>query len=92
MPLSFVHVTPQPPQLLVVLRLTSHPSPGSVLQSAKPASQLKPHELPEHVDVALAAVQALLHAPQWLGEELVLVSQPLLGSPSQSAYGAVQIG
>jgi hypothetical protein len=45
-----------------------------------------------HVEVAFAAEHTLPHAPQFETVELVLVSQPLVGSPSQSPYVPVHAG
>jgi hypothetical protein len=52
-----VHEVRHVPQLAPSLaRLTSHPSDARLLQSANPALQVNPHEVPLHVAVALAGV------------------------------------
>lgn len=61
---SFVpHATPQPPQLLVVVRLVSQPA--LALQSPKPASHAPVLHVPlVHVPVAFGGSQSAPHAPQ----------------------------
>ncbi len=83
------HDVAQVPQwALVVLRLVSQPSDAMPLQSPKPALQVKPHVPEEHVGVALAGVgHTLPQMPQLVRDVLRLVSQPLLATRSQSAYG-----
>jgi hypothetical protein len=84
---------PQRPQLAaLVLRATSQPSPGSPLQSAKPALQAKPQAPALHVDDALARVgHAAPQPPQWSTERLVSVSQPSLAMPLQSPKEGLQV-
>ena len=60
------HWTPQLPQLLtLVLTFVSQPSPGVLLQSLKPALQVKPHwPLVQLGDALVAGAQAWPHVPQ----------------------------
>jgi len=70
--------------------LTSQPSTGFMLQSAKPAVQVKPHVPRVQVRVALGGVgHTLLQRPQWEGLLLRSVSQPLARLPSQSPKPAL---
>jgi hypothetical protein len=59
-------------------------------QSEKPAAQVDPHTPAEHVGFAFGSMgQRVPHAPQFIGLTFTLISQPLLGSASQSAkFGA----
>jgi hypothetical protein len=85
-----VQLLEQEPQLLVVFRLVSQPLLGLLSQSANGALQLNPQLPLVQVDVAFAALHALLHPPQCWRLLAVLVSQPLPGLPSQSSNGALQ--
>lgn len=84
---------PQTPQFeLLVLRLTSHPSAGLLLQSAKPALQVKPQLPAEQVVTAFArAGHTLPHAPHALVFVVRSVSQPLLAVLSQLPKPAWQV-
>jgi hypothetical protein len=87
-----LHAVPQAPQLVALVRGASQPSPGSPLQSPKPAAQLAtPQTPPTQFGVPPAAEQTLPQAPQ-LVTLLSDVSQPLLAMPSQSAYPAAHDG
>jgi hypothetical protein len=71
--------TPQPPQFLTsAVIAVSQPSLGSLLQSLKPALQVKPQVPLVHVAVVLAPVvlQLFPHVPQLLGS-LAWVHAPL---------------
>lgn len=82
------HETPQAPQLVSVSKRCSQPSLGSLLQSSKPWLQEAIRHAPvEQVAVALLSAQAAPHAAQSVSV-FVGVSQPLLLSPSQSAWPA----
>jgi hypothetical protein len=65
-PLATVHVLPQRPQSLTLVRVsTSQPSAGSMLQSANPSLQRKPHTPSLHVAVAFAGTgQGFPQRPQ----------------------------
>jgi hypothetical protein len=81
------------PQLLLSVRmLASQPSDGDALQSAKPGLHVPIEHVPDaHVAMALAKRHTMLHPPQLLvSVPRTLVSQPLAGTPSQSAKPAVQ--
>ena len=86
-PLATTQSAPQVLQLLgSLVRLTSHPSDGSPLQSPNPAGQLlTPHFPMLHHGVPLPALQILPHMPQLLTSLSVRFSQPLERSSSQSA-------
>jgi hypothetical protein len=80
-----VHVTPQPPQLPLVLRLVSQPLAALPSQFPKPAlHEAMAHEPLAQVAVALVREHATPQPPQF-ASELSAVSQPLAGIPSQSA-------
>jgi hypothetical protein len=85
---------PQKPQLLASeARLVSHPSAGLLLQFANPGSQA-PTLHTEAVQAPkpwATAGQTLPHAPQLLRSEVVLVSHPFEGLPSQLPKPAVQV-
>lgn len=69
-----------------VERSTSQPSPGIMLQSAKPAWQLNPQVPPTQVGVAFGrAGHALSHDPQRVTSLSVWVSQPGPSEDSQLA-------
>ena len=60
-----VHVRPHIPQFVaLVCVLVSHPSSGSLLQSAKPVAQAMRHVPPTHEAVPLTLLQTSPHAPQ----------------------------
>ena len=77
---------PQAPQWAVLeRRLTSQPLSSRPSQSPKPTLHAVRHPLAAHDTVALApARQALPQAPQCDALTCVLISQPLVASPSQS--------
>jgi hypothetical protein len=85
-----IHTVPHPPQLLVVLRLVSHPLAGFIPQSAKPAL----HEAIVHIPPVQAGVvfgggiHAVPHAPQLLTSfEVLTHAVPQRVSPA----GQVQV-
>jgi hypothetical protein len=86
------HTVPHAPQLaLSVWVFTSQPSLGAPLQSTKPVSHAPIAQWPAvHKSAAWAKLQTLPHAPQ-LAAVFSAVSQPLVGSPSQSPKPAVQV-
>jgi hypothetical protein len=82
---SVLHTTPHMPQFFAsVWRFVSHPLDAILSQSAKPALQEAMAHMPiEHLLVAFASMQALLHAPQFWTSVFLLISHPLAGAPSQ---------
>ena len=77
------HTLPQRPQLLVLAREASHPSPLAPLQFAKPALQANEHPDPAHVrDAFERAGHTAPHARQLLVDDRD-VSHPLPAIPSQ---------
>jgi hypothetical protein len=75
------------------VRLVSHPSELDPLQSPKPAEQeATPQTPPTQFGVPLAAEHTWLQVPQLLMLVDVLVSQPLVGSPSQLPKPVLQDG
>lgn len=84
--------SPQAPQFEVVSRLVSQPLAARVSQSANPALQPSTVHAPAtQPAVPLGAEHALPQPPQLATSPAVLISQPLTGSLSQSALGAVQL-
>jgi hypothetical protein len=83
---------PQAPQLALSVRvLTSQPSAGLALQSAKPVAHATSEQPPAaQAAEALGRAQARPHAPQLVRVVWVLVSQPLEAEPSQSPKPAAQ--
>ncbi len=83
---------PQVPQLVPSdCVLTSQPSSGLVLQSAKPLEQaVMAQESVTHDDVAFGRLQARPHAPQLRLSVVRLVSQPSAAVWSQSAKPGLQ--
>jgi hypothetical protein len=85
-PFGFVHVVPHEPQLLVlVLRFVRQPLFGLPPQTAYPALQTGVQTPATHDVVPFGFEHVTPHAPQLVVELEMLVSQPLLGFPSQSA-------
>jgi len=86
---------PQPPQLLTFLLVSvSQPLAGpltALSQSEKPPMHVMRHCELAHDGVPLMAEHTEPQAPQLAASVVVFTSQPLLGSPSQSAKGAVQV-
>ena len=78
---------PQAPQLLTSLETgNSQPSVSLLLlQSAQPVAQAPLQLLIAHVAVTWFMEQVAMQAPQLATSLPVLTSQPLAGSPSQSA-------
>jgi hypothetical protein len=77
------HVTPQPPQLPLMLRLVSQPFAEFPSQFPQPAlHEPMSHEPEPHVAVALAREHPTPQPPQF-ASELSGDSQPLLALPSQ---------
>jgi hypothetical protein len=75
-------VVPQPPQLFGSELRSAHVPPHFV----KPLLQVKLHWPATQVAVAFGCGgQAVAQPPQWLGSELIFVSQPSLAFPLQSA-------
>jgi hypothetical protein len=85
-PLLTEHTTPQAPQAVAVVRVsTSQPLSGLPSQSAKPALHAATAQRPAaHDAVALGRLHPRPQAPQWVALDWVSVSQPLLSWPSQS--------
>jgi len=86
------HALPQAPQWLeLVARLTSQPSAGLPLQSAKPALQLPTRHAPAtQAATALAGAQTVPQAPQLLTVVWVFTSQPSAAERLQSAKPEAQ--
>jgi hypothetical protein len=84
---------PQPPQLAeLVLVLVSQPLAALPSQSAKVALQVATwHALFTHFAVALLRLQIVPHVPQFALSPAMLVSQPLVILPSQSAKPALHV-
>lgn len=79
------HTVPQRPQFVLVVVAVSHPLTTSPSQSPNPGTQLPiPHRPIAHEGSALGAVHTVVHALHAVGVEFRSVSQPLVGSPSQS--------
>jgi hypothetical protein len=89
--LGRLQTLPQAPQFAVLLPLsTSQPLAGLLSQSRNdPVHAWSWQAPPVHTALALAMVQARLHAPQFALLVLVFTSQPLLGLPSQSRKPAL---
>lgn len=88
-----VQEMPQEPQFRVsFVTLTSHPFDRRLpSQSANPVSQLPMQTPPPQAGVGTWVLgHEPPQVPQCLGSVAVFTSQPLVGSPSQSAYGALQ--
>lgn len=85
------HTLPQTPQRNVSFRRSaSQPSAGIPLQSPRPAwHEATRHSPSPHMLVARASAHVAPHAPQF-DTVRVDVSQPLVGSPSQSAKPSSQ--
>lgn len=89
---GYAHVTPQPPQLLRVLRFVSQPFAYKPSQSEKPGLHERTAQLPAvHVGVPLATKQVIPQPPQWFVSVVVVVSQPFIELPSQSRLPAAHI-
>jgi hypothetical protein len=86
------HTCPQAPQLAALDRTsTSQPSVALPLQLPKPSAQAATVHAPiEQLGVAFGRTHAWLHMPQWAAVVARLVSQPLVGFPSQSSKSAAQ--
>lgn len=83
-PCALVHAIPQPLQLLVVPSWVSQPLDAVESQLPQPLVQELIWQVPlEHTGVALARVQALLQAPQWLTFVPSVTSQPFETRVSQ---------
>jgi hypothetical protein len=91
-PLEFVQVSPQTPQLAVVFSAVSHPLRAFASQLPKPAVQVGTQAPAVHTVVPLAFVQASPQPPQCATVDWVLVSHPLFGRLSQLPQPAVQLG
>jgi hypothetical protein len=72
-----------------LVRSTSQPLARESSQSAKPVLQLIWQALSAQNGVPLIAAHGMLQPPQLLASVEVLVSQPFVGSPSQSSNGGV---
>ena len=72
-----VQVTPQAPQLPLMLRSASQPVRLDPSQSPQAASQVIPHDPVEHTGVECCLVgHTAPHPPQFNGSVRVLTSQP----------------
>ena len=83
------HTRPHPPQLdTLVTKFVSQPLAVLPSQLPKPALHPTIPQVPfEQLSMAFGRLQTRPHAPQLLGLVFVLVSQPLVGLPSQFAKG-----
>lgn len=82
---------PHVPQLVIVVRSVSQPFDALPSQFPQSGLQVMP-QLPEaHVAVPFVVLQALPQALQCRGLVLMLVSQPLLTSTSQSSYPSLHV-
>ena len=90
---GLAHRAPHAPQFAAeVPRWTSQPLPGSPSQSPKPAAHPRMHVPPVHVAVAFEpAAHDVPQVPQFVLDAAVLVSQPLLRLPSQSANPGLHV-
>jgi hypothetical protein len=87
---------PHPPQSVFVSTCRSQPSSadgaGGFRQLPYSMRHVDVHRPPEHErDMTLAVEQARPHAPQFVTLVLMLTSQPLLATPSQSAKPVLQV-
>ena len=84
---------PQAPQCEVATRVSvSQPLLALPSQSPNPVAQAATVHTPAaQAPVALGGAQPRAQAPQWVALVRVSASQPLLGSPSQSAKPVVQV-
>ncbi len=84
---SALHALPHAPQWLTVVSATSQPSPGLLLQSARPAAHAVTAQTPPAHWVAPTPSRtghAKPHDPQWAAVAKVSVSQPSAALPLQS--------
>jgi hypothetical protein len=79
-------LTPQLPQLVVVPRFVSHPLARLPSQLPLPLLQLMAQLPLTQAGVPSMLLHETLQPLQWLGSEAMSCSQPLDGSPSQSAH------
>lgn len=92
-PFGLVHAELHAPQLAtLVCRFVSQPLFWLPSQLANPPAHCGVHVPPTQLVLPLALLQTVPQAPQLLLLELVFVSQPLFGLPSQSAVPAVHDG
>jgi hypothetical protein len=91
-PLAFVQATPQAPQFSVEFSAVSQPSVTSPLQLPQPVLHEIEHTPSAQLAVPLALPQTVPHVPQLVVLVCVLVSQPLLGLPSQLPNPAAHTG
>ncbi len=85
------HAVPHAPQCKVFTRVsTSQPLAGLPSQSPKPAAQVMAQTPALHEALPFVDGQALPQRPQCAGALRVSTSQPLAGSPSQSAKPGLQ--
>ena len=89
-----LHTAPHPPQLArLVFVFVSQPLPALPSQSPRPGLHVEtPQTPPTQFGVPPAAGHTFPHVLQLLMSELVLVSQPLFGLPSQFLNPAEQVG
>jgi hypothetical protein len=90
-PFAFAQPAPHAPQLVVVLRDASHPVETRLSQLPKPVLHAMLQAPRAQLAVPLTELQACPQAPQFATVELVLVSQPFVGSASQLPHGAEQV-
>jgi len=86
------HTLPQPPQCAASeARVTSQPSEGSPLQSARPARQLCTRQMPpRQIALAPGSAQAVPHAPQFATSVSVSVQVPSHASGAVPPQAAAQ--
>jgi hypothetical protein len=91
-PLALLQLTPQAPQLAVVLSAVSQPLAALPSQLPNPALHVPSVHVPAtQLALALARLHVAPHAPQSVSV-LMFRSQPLFGLPSQLAKPAAQFG
>lgn len=91
--IGLVQLLPQAPQfVLLLVVLTSQPLLTLPSQLAKPGLHVGEHTPLEQAVPPLALVQVTLQPPQWLVFVKMLVSQPLIGLPSQLPAPGLQPG
>ena len=83
-PCAFMQRVPHTPQFVAVLRLVSQPLVVVASQSAYPTWQLGVHKPAPQAAVPWSFVHTLVQLPQLAAALVMSVSQPFVGSPSQS--------
>jgi hypothetical protein len=90
-PFAFVQVTPQLPQLVVVLSAASQPLDKRPSQLPQPALHVIEHAPREQDGVPFVELQTVPHAPQLATLVCVLISHPFEATPSQFPNPELQL-